>query len=82
MIKKFLLAVTPVYESLSPARCDLLSRVRELCRPEIMDPILDLITSTVNDDAVYVKKPMEMRNQRIYAVKVGTRSRQHPEGTF
>lgn len=31
---------------------------------------MDLIAATINEDAVATKSPLDMRNQRTYAVKV------------
>ncbi|KAI0125617.1 muts domain V [Xylariales sp. AK1849] len=71
MIKKFVLAVSPLFEALSSARTDLLQRIREICRPELIQPVVDLITNTINEDVTYVKSPLDMRHQRTYAIKSG-----------
>jgi DNA mismatch repair protein MSH4 len=34
-------------------------------------PIQELINRVVNEDTTYAKQPLELRNQRIYAVKSG-----------
>lgn len=31
----------------------------------------DLINSVINEDTIYAKQPLELRNQRTYAVKSG-----------
>ncbi|KAI1799442.1 muts domain V-domain-containing protein [Daldinia bambusicola] len=70
-IKAFLTAVPSLYEALGTARTDLLTRIRELCRLELTRPIMDLIAATINEDATATKSPLDMRNQRTYAVKSG-----------
>ena len=34
-------------------------------------PVLKLISNYINEDTAYAKKPLELRNQRNYAVKSG-----------
>lgn len=43
----------------------------QLCAPENTVPIQDLIRSIINEDTTYAKQPLELRNQRTYAVKSG-----------
>ncbi|KAI0135347.1 muts domain V-domain-containing protein [Daldinia grandis] len=70
-IKTFITAVPSIYEALGAARTDLLTRIREICRFELIRPAMDLIAATINEDAVATKSPLDMRNQRTYAVKSG-----------
>ncbi|OTB13611.1 hypothetical protein K445DRAFT_368435 [Daldinia sp. EC12] len=70
-IKAFITAVPSLYEALGAARADLLTRIRELCRMELIRPIMDRIAATINEDATATKSPLDMRNQRTYAVKSG-----------
>ncbi|KAI1651931.1 muts domain V-domain-containing protein [Daldinia loculata] len=70
-IKAFITAVPTIYEALGAARTDLLTRIREICRLELIRPAMDLIAATINEDAVATKSPLDMRNQRTYAVKSG-----------
>ena len=70
MLKKFLLDIPPVYESLELSRSGLLLKIRNYCQPDLIKPILDLISATINEDATFVQKPIDLRNQRTYAVKV------------
>ncbi|KAI0176015.1 muts domain V-domain-containing protein [Hypoxylon sp. FL1284] len=70
-IKAFITAVPLLYEALGTARTDLLTRIREICRPELIQPVVDLITSAINEDVTAMKSPLDMRNQRTYAVKSG-----------
>ncbi|OTA69657.1 DNA mismatch repair protein-like protein Muts [Hypoxylon sp. EC38] len=70
-VKAFITAVPSLYEALGAARADLLTRIREICRPELTQPVVDLIANTVNEDVTAMKSPLDMRNQRTYAVKSG-----------
>ncbi|KAH8890476.1 hypothetical protein GQ53DRAFT_794774 [Thozetella sp. PMI_491] len=71
MLKKFLQDTAPVFESLMDAKSPLLVRIRDVCRSQKLAPVLDLITNTINEDAIYTQKPIDLRNQRTYAVKSG-----------
>lgn len=70
IVKKFITSVEPVFESLIPAQCLRLAQIRDTCRPEVMQPILDLINTIINESATFVKTPLDLRHQRTYAVKV------------
>ncbi|KAI0898154.1 DNA mismatch repair protein-like protein MutS [Annulohypoxylon nitens] len=70
-IKAFIIAVPSLYEALGAARTHLLTRIREICRPELTQPIADLIANTINADATAAKSALDMKNQRTYAVKSG-----------
>jgi len=69
-VKKFLVSIPALYEALATARTDLLCAARVLCRAEAIDPISNLISTIVNPDATYARTGLEMRNQRMYCVKV------------
>lgn len=43
----------------------------KLCAPENVAPVQELISGVINDDTVYARQPLELRNQRTYAVKSG-----------
>jgi DNA mismatch repair protein MSH4 len=43
----------------------------QLCAPENVAPIQELIDRVINEDTTYARQPLELRNQRIYAVKSG-----------
>ncbi|KAI0102871.1 muts domain V [Nemania sp. FL0031] len=70
-VKAFVIAVPQLREALAAARTDLLKRVYELCRKEVTQPVMDIIAETINDDVTAMKAPIDMRNQRTYAVKSG-----------
>lgn len=69
-VKAFITSVPPLYEALGTARTDLLIRIHEICRPELTQPVIDLIADIINEDVTAMKSPLDMRNQRTYAVKV------------
>jgi DNA mismatch repair protein MSH4 len=70
MLKSFVQAVEPVFEGLIGAQSELLARIRDECRTEIVDCTMQLINKVINDDVTYQKTPLDLRNQRTYAVKV------------
>ena len=49
--------------------------VTKLCAPEKVASVQALIDDTINPDIAYQKKPLDLRNQRTYAVKVSRISR-------
>lgn len=70
MLKSFVQLVPPLRETLTGIRSELLVTIREHCRPESTDPTVKLIREVINDDVTYQKTPLNLRNQRTYAVKV------------
>jgi DNA mismatch repair protein MSH4 len=70
MLKNFVQAIRPLYEMLTGARSDLLVTIRDSCRPDHVDPTIKLISEVINEDVTYQKTPLDLRNQRTYAVKV------------
>lgn len=73
MVKTFIRAVRPLSDALEEAASPLLIATREHCRPEVVDPTLELIAEIICDDAFHAKKPLDLRNQRMYAVKASDR---------
>jgi len=71
MLKQFVNLVRPVFEALTGARCSMLQAIRELCASENVEPVQALINDTINEDTAYANKPLDLRNQRTYAVKSG-----------
>lgn len=41
-----------------------------------------MISSTLNDDVTYSVQPLEMRNQRTYAIKVGALTQRVIDGSI
>lgn len=50
--------------------------VLKLCAPEKVASVHALIDGTIHSDVSYQKQPLDLRNQRTYAVKVSRVSRQ------
>ncbi|KAF2876499.1 muts domain V-domain-containing protein [Massariosphaeria phaeospora] len=71
MLKQFVASINPVYEGLTGSRSAILHDIRELCAPENTAPVQDIIERVINEDTTYAKQPLELRNQRTYAVKSG-----------
>ncbi|KAF2266399.1 hypothetical protein CC78DRAFT_559437 [Lojkania enalia] len=71
MLKRFVTCVNPIYEALTGARSSMLNNIRELCAPENIVPVQNLIDTVINEDTTYAKQPLELRNQRTYAVRSG-----------
>ncbi|CAM1511954.1 Fc.00g094670.m01.CDS01 [Cosmosporella sp. VM-42] len=71
MVKSFLEAVPQLYTALRSATGPLLLKICDLCRPEITGRILETICRTVEADVTYMKSPLDLRNQRTFAVKAG-----------
>ncbi|KAF1996096.1 DNA mismatch repair protein-like protein muts [Amniculicola lignicola CBS 123094] len=71
MLKHFATSINPIYEALTGARSSMLNNIRELCAPGNINPVLDVINEMINEDTTYAKQPLELRNQRTYAVKSG-----------
>ncbi|CAK7206356.1 MutS protein msh4 [Sporothrix eucalyptigena] len=68
-LKAFLTAIPQVFESLTDANCHLLQEIRRNCEPERADGIIAIISDTIDQNASYATKPLELRNQRVHTVK-------------
>ncbi|TEY82963.1 hypothetical protein BOTCAL_0026g00260 [Botryotinia calthae] len=71
MLKSFAHSIGPVFESLSGARSELLVQIRNNCRTEVVNSTIQFIDEVINEDVTYQKTPLDLRNQRTYAVKAG-----------
>ena len=71
MLKQFVSLINPVFEALTGARSSTLEGIRKLCASENVDIIQELIDNVLNKDTAYAKQPLDLRNQRTYAVKAG-----------
>ena len=71
MVKTFLESVPDLYRALAPAQGTLLTKIRDLCRPEITGRILNDIRRVIEPDVTYMKSPLDLRNQRTFAVRAG-----------
>lgn len=71
MLKQSVMLVQPVFEALTGARSVMLQEIRNLCSPDNIDPVQALISEALNDDTTYASQPLDLRNQRTYAVRSG-----------
>lgn len=71
MLKQFITLIRPVFEALTGARSTMLQEIRNLCSAENIDPVQALIGETLNEDITYASQPLDLRNQRTYAVRSG-----------
>ncbi|KAF5878538.1 putative dna mismatch repair protein msh4 protein [Botrytis fragariae] len=71
MLKSFVYSIGPVFEGLSGARSELLVQIRNNCRTEVVNSTIQFIDEVINEDVTYQKTPLDLRNQRTYAVKAG-----------
>lgn len=71
MLKQFVSMISPVYDSLVGARSTMLQDIRNLCAPEQLRPIHKHIADVINEDTAYASRPLDLRNQRTYAVNSG-----------
>ncbi|KKA28412.1 hypothetical protein TD95_000236 [Thielaviopsis punctulata] len=72
MIKHFLESIPDVFSALASATSPLLTKIRDLCRPDITATILSRILESIEADVTFAKAPVELRNQRTFAVKSET----------
>jgi DNA mismatch repair protein MSH4 len=70
-LKQTVALVKPVFEALTGARSTMLQEIRNLCSAENVDPVQDLISEALNEDTTFAKQPLDLRNQRTYAVRSG-----------
>ena len=70
VLKSFVQSVAPIYEALSSAQSELLNAIRDHCQPAKVEPAIRLIEEVINGDVTHQVRPLDLRNQRTYAVKV------------
>ncbi|OQO07508.1 hypothetical protein B0A48_07205 [Cryoendolithus antarcticus] len=71
MLKQFTSLIRPVFEALLGSRSSMLLEVRNLCSSENVDPVQNLVNEVINEDTTYASQPLDLRNQRTYAVRSG-----------
>ncbi|KAJ9604986.1 MutS protein msh4 [Cladophialophora chaetospira] len=74
MLKTFVDSIKPVWQALAGASTEELQFIRELCDPSTYVEVEDLIKYCINEEVSYSSKPVELRNQRVYAIKAGVNS--------
>lgn len=88
MLKTYVSSIKSIYKTLSTAQSTLLLTIREvtcsplftvpqtdrskLCAPAGHSSVEQLIEGTLNEHVAYQTKPLDLRNQRIYCVRVCT----------
>lgn len=70
-LKHFITSVHPVYEALLGCTSSILVQIRELCHSDNTEQAQSLIDQVISEETVHANKPLDLRNQRIYAVKSG-----------
>ncbi|EQB51603.1 hypothetical protein CGLO_08838 [Colletotrichum gloeosporioides Cg-14] len=70
-VKAFVDGLPDLYQAMRPAVSPLLTKIRELFRPEMIAPLRTLIYETIHEDVTHTKKALDQRNQRAFAVKAG-----------
>lgn len=68
-LKSFLATIPAVFQSLETATSPLLVDIRECCQPGLANDITEILTATIDENASYATKPLELRNQRVHTVK-------------
>jgi DNA mismatch repair protein MSH4 len=71
VLKQTLNSIGPLYEALIPAECNLLQTVRGLLQPSKYQRMRAMINSVINSEVTFQKSPLDLRNQRCYAVQSG-----------
>ena len=71
MLKHYIQSIRPLFEALASARGELLVGIRTNCGSQELNELVRIINDTINEDTQYCKSPLELRNQRTYAVKSG-----------
>ncbi|KAK5107362.1 hypothetical protein LTR62_001342 [Meristemomyces frigidus] len=71
MLKSFVTLIKPVFEALTGSRCSMLQQIRTLCASDSVEVIMGLINTSINGDTQYASQPLDLRNQRTYAVRSG-----------
>lgn len=74
LIKSFVQAVPDITQALLPAESGLLVKARSVCDYEATDHILQMIQDVIEPDVKYMTSPLDLRNQRTFAVKSGINS--------
>jgi DNA mismatch repair protein MSH4 len=72
MIKEYIVRFRGLRDVLEAADCtsQLLKSIVQKCSPDLMAPITALIEETIEQQATYSKAPIDIRNNRMWAVKV------------
>ena len=70
-LKHFVNSIGPIHEALGGARSTMLAEIHQLSASDNVEPVKQLIDEVINQDTTHASKPLDLRNQRTYAVKSG-----------
>ncbi|KAI4187077.1 MAG: hypothetical protein L6R41_003061 [Letrouitia leprolyta] len=70
-LKQYVKSIPAVFEALATVKSELLLSINELCAPREIANVQRLIDETINEDITYQTQPLDLRNQRTYAIKSG-----------
>lgn len=70
-LKQFISCIKPVKDALQDVSSTLLVDIRNFCRSPDIGRIEELLNATINPDITYQKCPIDLRNQKCYAIKAG-----------
>ncbi|KAK9248393.1 DNA mismatch repair protein MutS [Lipomyces tetrasporus] len=71
LLKQSISCIPTTAAAVHSCRSDLLVAIRELCAHESIRLVRNLIDECINEDCQWAKTPVELRNQRCFAVKQG-----------
>ncbi|CRG91202.1 MutS protein homolog 4 [Talaromyces islandicus] len=74
MLKSYVYSINAVYEALSGTESTLFLKIRDICAPNVYRQIKEAIDGTLNEDVTYQTRPLDLRNQRTYAIRTGVNS--------
>ncbi|KAK3335859.1 muts domain V-domain-containing protein [Cercophora scortea] len=76
MLKLYLRGVNALYKTLEAAGCnsDICDWVKRRCAPERLARVQRIIESGIEEDATYSSAPIDIRNNRLWAIKAGSNS--------
>jgi DNA mismatch repair protein MSH4 len=72
MLKQYLASIHEIHSVLELAECqsNICDWVRQTCSPEMLDVMRAILDENIEQDAVFSRAPIDIRNNRIWAVKV------------
>ncbi len=72
MLKAYLVGIQGLRETLEVADCtsQLCKWVMEQCGQANLAPVLNVLNASIEESAVYSKAPIDIRNNRLWAIKV------------
>ncbi|KAI4198054.1 MAG: hypothetical protein LQ348_002086 [Seirophora lacunosa] len=68
-LKQYVKAIPAVFEALATVQSGLLLDINRLCAHQEIAIVEALIDETINADITYQSQPLDLRNQRTYAIK-------------